>query len=148
MENEKIVGYKNVKILTYQIFNISDDKPKFIIREVYRISKNDSITSDIAKYDIALNGTTLNLEDNDKTTYFNVKSYWKSDVGVKKVSFDIIYDPLLFEFNIGATNEINVGKSTTFTKKTNVCMSVAIENPIYNNISLPFKCKLNNHEMI
>jgi hypothetical protein len=52
MENGKIIGYKTVKLLTYQIFNISDDKPKFVIREVYRISKNDSILSDVKKYEI------------------------------------------------------------------------------------------------
>jgi hypothetical protein len=34
-------GYKNIRLASYQIYNISDDKPKFIIKKIDSISKND-----------------------------------------------------------------------------------------------------------
>jgi hypothetical protein len=36
MKNNVVSGYKNIKLLTYQIYNISDEKPKFVIREIFR----------------------------------------------------------------------------------------------------------------
>lgn len=30
-----LYGYKNVKLASYQVYNISDDKPKFMIKKIY-----------------------------------------------------------------------------------------------------------------
>ena len=43
-DNEQLIGTKLGTLLTYKITNTSDDKPKFLINEVYRIKK-DSLTS-------------------------------------------------------------------------------------------------------
>jgi galactitol-specific phosphotransferase system IIB component len=44
VEHGNIIGYKNIKVLSYQIYNISDDKPKFVISEIYRYNNNTSLT--------------------------------------------------------------------------------------------------------
>ena len=33
----EIYGYRNVKALSYRIWNLSDDKPKFLIKKTYEI---------------------------------------------------------------------------------------------------------------
>ena len=35
-------GYRNVKVASYQVYNISDDKPKFIIKRIYSMRGNDA----------------------------------------------------------------------------------------------------------
>ena len=40
--NDRLVGYKNVVAATYEIFNISDDKPKFVIRRLSDIATIES----------------------------------------------------------------------------------------------------------
>ena len=56
-------GIKNFKVLTYQIFNISDDKPKFVIKEVYRAGK-DSNEQD-SRYDIGIYGSNTRVRSED-----------------------------------------------------------------------------------
>ena len=36
-----LCGYRNVKLASYQIYNISDDKPKFLIKNIDRIERDD-----------------------------------------------------------------------------------------------------------
>ena len=35
-----LCGYRNVKLASYQIYNISDDKPKFIIKNIDRLERD------------------------------------------------------------------------------------------------------------
>lgn len=44
-EDNVVLGYTNVTLARYQIFNISDDKPKFIVRMLSKVEK-DSYTVD------------------------------------------------------------------------------------------------------
>ena len=41
--NGRLVNYQNIVVATYQIFNISDDKPKFIIKKLNDISIDSMI---------------------------------------------------------------------------------------------------------
>lgn len=51
---KQLIGYKNCKITSYHIYNISDDKPKFLIQKIYQAEK-DSFKN---KYGV----THVNLE--------------------------------------------------------------------------------------
>lgn len=37
----RLCGVKNIKTLSYMVYNVSDDKPKFVIKKVYQISKDE-----------------------------------------------------------------------------------------------------------
>jgi len=39
--DDDLAGYKNVIMATYKIYNISDDKPKFVIKRVLEVVPND-----------------------------------------------------------------------------------------------------------
>lgn len=41
----QLYGYRNLKIASYHIWNISDDKPKFIVKKVFEIENNSSGTA-------------------------------------------------------------------------------------------------------
>ena len=43
---DEIYGYRNVKALSYRIWNLSDDKPKFLIRKTYEIQKDSLANED------------------------------------------------------------------------------------------------------
>lgn len=88
-----IRGVKNVKMLTYQIFNISDDKPKFIMREIYRIDKDSDVNNQT--YDFSLYGHSIKLsltESMLKYTEFMYTFSWSSTTKLKEIQFDALYD--------------------------------------------------------
>lgn len=35
--DKKLCGYRNLKVLSYHIWNISDDKPKFVVKKAFEI---------------------------------------------------------------------------------------------------------------
>lgn len=41
--DQKLRGYRNVKVLSYHIWNISDDKPKFVVKKTFEIQKNSQV---------------------------------------------------------------------------------------------------------
>lgn len=45
-EHGRLIGYTNLNLVRYQIFNISDDKPKFVVRIVNKIQKDDYAQGD------------------------------------------------------------------------------------------------------
>lgn len=63
-EDGALVGYTNIRLVRYQIFNISDDKPKFILRMVNKIQKDD-YTQDTSEYnscELVVNDITIQQE--------------------------------------------------------------------------------------
>jgi hypothetical protein len=82
------------------------------------------------------------LENNNDNTNFHKRVYWISENKVKRVSFNLIYDPILFECEGVEVDNIS------YENKSNACVTVTIENPTANNVDIPFKCKLTNSEMI
>lgn len=38
----KLYGIKNIKTLSYMVYNVSDDKPKFVMKKIYTIRKGES----------------------------------------------------------------------------------------------------------
>lgn len=120
---------KNVRVLSYQIYNISDDKPKFIIKEIYRIQKDSDIMN--ATYSVFIEGTDTICESS--TTDFVNTIRWKSDTTLNKIVFDVIYDSSIIEFNGGDDSRFEVLGPSTFT--------VTVTDFTYNFIDIPFKFK-------
>lgn len=44
----KLFGYRNVKVLSYEITNLSDDKPKFMIRRIFTAEKDSALTAGVS----------------------------------------------------------------------------------------------------
>lgn len=42
-EGDQLYGYKNVTLLSYRIYNISDDKPKFLLYKTYEVVKDSAV---------------------------------------------------------------------------------------------------------
>lgn len=41
--DKKLRGYRNLKVLSYHIWNISDDKPKFVVKKAFEIQKDSQL---------------------------------------------------------------------------------------------------------
>ena len=128
-EGQQLVGLKNVRVLSYQIYNISDDKPKFIIKEIYRIQKDSDIMN--ASYSVFIEGTDT-ICDRQTTDFVNTIR-WKSDTTLNKIVFDVIYDSSIIDFNGVGDRRFEVLGPSTFT--------VTVTDFTYNFIDIPFKFK-------
>lgn len=71
-----LYGLKNVRVLSYRIYNLSDDKPKFLIQRVYKIER------DSQKYDpgdptstIWINAPDIDLDGKAQTQKFDLDVY-------------------------------------------------------------------------
>lgn len=61
----EIYGYRNIKALSYRIWNLSDDKPKFLIRKTYEIQKDSLANEDIqSTLFISTPNVEVNLDQN------------------------------------------------------------------------------------
>lgn len=59
----QLCGYKNIKVLSYHIWNVSDDKPKFIIQKTYELQK-DSQGVDMSRPAVMLKLDSVEVEVN------------------------------------------------------------------------------------
>lgn len=63
-EGDQLYGYKNVTLLSYRIYNISDDKPKFLMSKTYEIVKDSAAYRPQAgSVRVGVEGTTVELDD-------------------------------------------------------------------------------------
>ena len=78
---------KNLRVLSYNITNLSDDKPKFNIMKVSQIKKN----SEYGSY-----GYQLNVWCEDSTTDLTsdavIKFGWNCDTELTGIEFDVMFD--------------------------------------------------------
>ena len=91
-EGSLVVGCRNVVLATYAIFNVSDDKPKFIIRKVKEIEKNSASKSG--------QSSTIRLEIPDRDAELDASS---GSPGMFKVMVAVKHDYLdgaLFAFDL------------------------------------------------
>ena len=58
---DELYGYKNIKVLGYHIWNLSDDKPKFLVQKVYELQK-DSQGIDISEPSALINLNSVEIE--------------------------------------------------------------------------------------
>lgn len=66
----QLYGYKNIKVLGYHIWNLSDDKPKFLIQKTYELSKDSQgidLQDPVAM--VNLNSMSIALDDYEASEY-------------------------------------------------------------------------------
>lgn len=133
----QLCGYRNIKALTYQIFNISDDKPKFIIRKTDIVNKSKLLRSE---------NTILNLGVEDKIIYIN-------EIDDNFIDFDVLInigneynDEVEFKFNLEfddnimmVRNEYN-GGLYEMEIRDNVTI-IHVKNGNTNQIQIPFRTR-------
>lgn len=105
----EVCGVKDIPVLSYKIYNVSDDKPKFIIKNNWILSKEKS--EYIVDIPVTINSATLFIENSEKdftdedelildnytlakdvivTAYIYVQS--KTKTTIKSSSCDLIYE--------------------------------------------------------
>lgn len=108
---------KTIKLFAYKIYNVSDDKPKFLIEKVYDVTKATLQTKISRKIEIAFSDVLWQIDENqfefldgdkDKFRVLNqdvyvvqpihVKCDWNAedDFGTREISFDISNDIIDF----------------------------------------------------
>ena len=110
--DDSLLDVKTIKLFQYRVYNISDDKPKFLIKKIYDITKTAFSESDEVGIDIEFSDVMWQIEENQ----FNVESDGQkfktlkddimvvqpikvrcdSDSLVKEISFDIVNDVIDF----------------------------------------------------
>ena len=126
-----LYGYRTGKVMTYEITNVSDDKPKFIIRPVYKMvyqdrdstfsdenNKNNAIRFVINNIDIFSSGRSIDPSERYKSVTFEVKMIIPEDIDLEYVNANIIFPTQLLKDKSG-TKYVNTPgyKSHTFTKQ-------------------------------
>lgn len=111
--DDVLCGAKTIKLFTYRIHNISDDKPKFLIQKTYDITKS-TISSDISNnIEIEFSDVMWTLEEDQfevddefKTLEkdievvqpVHVRYNWRKDddYRINSITFDIVNDVIDF----------------------------------------------------
>ena len=135
-------GIKNLKVLSYQIYNISDDKPKFVMREVYRIGKDSDIMDSV--YDVNVYGgvSRISLPDDMENTDFKFMVRWNTTAQLQQVKFDITFDSELF----GCRNPDDPSMTLDTSSSPSVA-TITVTDPTKSFINIPMYCKLPNIDM-
>lgn len=105
-EQGRLVGYTNLNLIRYQIFNISDDKPKFVIRAVNKIQRDDykqgdslTRTCDVGVADILLTQSQLIPYEKDKYQTDIVVRFDSGNSTLKSVDFYLFFPSQIFSFD-------------------------------------------------
>ena len=96
----QLYGYKNVTLASYQIYNISDDKPKFFIKRINAISRGDGSNAMVQPMVYA------RICDNELDVFsggterikFDVIFAFESNMDFEKADFYLDYPSDLMEF--------------------------------------------------
>lgn len=125
-----LYGYKNVKALSYRIFNLSDDKPKFLVQKIYQTSPGEN------KYNIGKGKVQFIIKttDIDLNQRVSVGDMGKADVDVyvdiktnktlsSSASFYLEYSNVVLDL---AQDDVGVGYSIDRAKSSPgvVCINV------------------------
>ena len=102
--DDRVVGILNTTLVTYAIFNVSDDKPKFIIRKIQEIAK-DSLSR-------AGRLTTIKLDIPDTNAQLDTESGANGTVRIQINVGHEYLDGALFEFDLYYPVEILKYKPT------------------------------------
>ena len=69
-ERTELYGYRNVILVSYEIYNTSDDKPKFLIRKVKQAERDSYKKYEIQ--DLTITPIDVNVELDDTIKSFDV----------------------------------------------------------------------------
>jgi hypothetical protein len=86
-EHGKVRGVSNKTVLSYHIYNISDDKPKFLIREIFRIKSG--YTGQKEELPFKMSGGDISCKNNST---FNYSIGWETISQIEQLSFDLVFD--------------------------------------------------------
>lgn len=101
-----LCGYRNVKLASYQIYNISDDKPKFLIKNINRIERdggsNKAVRPRAAIYscDVELDAGSSGGENSKMA--FDVMFDIETSAPLKQIEFYVDYSADFMEFTSAA----------------------------------------------
>jgi hypothetical protein len=105
-EQNQLIGYTNLNLIRYQIFNISDDKPKFVVKMVNKITRDeykqdDSLTRtcDVGVGDILLTQSQLIPYEKDKYQTDIVVRFDSDNSVLKSVNFYLFFPSQIFNFD-------------------------------------------------
>lgn len=75
----QLYGYRNARVLSYKVFNVSDDKPKFVIKKIFQAAK-DSLLRSVETGTVTLKPSSITIDVDSPdiselvTAYVNVSS--------------------------------------------------------------------------
>ena len=64
-QGDQLADVKTIKLFSYQIYNISDDKPKFLIEKTYDITKASLISNVQNQIDIKFSDVMWTVKESD-----------------------------------------------------------------------------------
>lgn len=82
-----------MRVMSFKIYNVSDDKPKFIMREIYHINKKYSNLD--AHYGFEIYGQEQSVATTDNKITTDI--YWKCQPELGSLSFDVVFDGSMFK---------------------------------------------------
>lgn len=121
----ELIGYNNIKFATYQIINISDDKPKFILNRVGQLENGDGkISND--KFMKIVCDRYIGIEPDEFSYNVSLQSNIKLE---SPVTATLIYQGSLFEYT---------GDDKQVIKNSDGWLTITFTD-IFRSISLKFK---------
>lgn len=142
MNGDTVYGYKNATIVSYKIYNVSDDKPKFVVSRVSSIQK-DSLSKIRDKGNLRLTLPDLSYdigsatsEDLSSKKSVDIDIQIKSDnkIDVKRNAFVVDYPQDILEFDPAVDQR---GYSATVGEDGT--LSLRILSTVVSKITLHFK---------
>lgn len=106
MNGNTVYGYKNATLVSYRIYNLSDDKPKFLIQRISMVEKDSlSKTHKNGTVTMTLPDLTYDLAELDETHRsekmdidFNINVNTDKDIDVTRSLFYVNYPETIMEF--------------------------------------------------
>ena len=141
-EDNRVSAYKNATLLRYSIYNISDDKPKFVIRQSGGITK-DSLSRFAGTRKLILNmrdGTWEIDGDSSQKCVVNLNIGIEHDFEDDAIfSFDLYYPNDVFSLN-------EYGNVNCAVEDMEEYLHVTTTRENIDLISIPFKTKYSQNE--
>ena len=137
-EKTELYGYKNVILVSYEIYNISDDKPKFLIRKINQAEKDSYKKYELQ--DIVIKPMDVSVELNEPNKKFNVFITINSKYKINSlINFKLDYPEQLIELN-GTSFE------NCIVKNDNGILDITTTKENISQLSLQFKTKINEDD--
>ena len=137
-EKTELYGYKNVVLVSYEIYNISDDKPKFLIRKINQAEKDSYKKYELQ--DIVIKPMDVSVELNEPVKKFNVFITINSRYKINSlINLKLNYPEQLIELN-GTSFE------NCIVKNDNGILDITTTKENISQLSLQFKTKINEDD--
>lgn len=110
---DEVYGYTNINLMTYQIFNVSDDKPKFIVKRANTLPQSTFIDPKHAFVEVAADNGYINIgqaaatsDDPDNTSCdVDITIHITASTALSsRFQFEFVYPSDILQFNgLGST---------------------------------------------